>query len=512
MKRERARQRAPSPSSLLIDTVQSAQRDILHEKDRALGRWGLAFCRGDDKALEALKAIDDGLKNHFLKQLDELATCEDLSDFRHLVDDADCARDEAVDVLIKLKQRLLAKESKAELPPSPPESHSSKTYHIPKHHRSLLPGSRPHSLIHTSTHVSEEDTASGAENGSSKKHGSILHFLKHHRAHSHDKSLTIPAEHNASTEDVRKLSRVPTSPTGSARPADFSFGGSRERSSTQQSFRWFDSFAGTVVDAPDVRQNARGHRDSLASLQTQKSISPMSTFSKDRMVSSATAFRNSSLAIRTPTPDNIYLGLCKSAVRLQNGDKKAFERRREANDSWSQSSAHFLACATSKCAFAGHIDTNEIMTKVFTVDKQGLKLRWPFLAKSHVPQQKVVDQNYVFQCLFCTFKGEPSGLFTGTDKYLEHVVEHRTESSAIILYKSKCINDHVADDEEDFDLNLFPNGPEEEQQRSRRASEMTIQSMDKMRASTEADTRSEAWNEGLSNFHFQDELDGREIG
>ena len=215
-------------------------------------------------------------------------------------------------------------------------------------------------------------------------------------------------------------------------------------------------------------------------------------------------------SIATPTPENDYLGFCKSAWRLQNGDQKAMQKFKEFNDGWSQSNVYFLSCTNSKCAFAGRIPLDRIWDKVWTVEAKGIKFRWSFLAKSHVTQSKVKDHQYAYQCMICVFQGQPSPVYFGTDTYLDHVQQHRSQPlGEVVLYRAKCIADRTADDNDQFDLNLFPLSEQEDA--SRRQS--TVLSDDLMgldgtgKNSTEAQDSmfgaNEPWNEGLSDFHYR---------
>lgn len=103
------------------------------------------------------------------------------------------------------------------------------------------------------------------------------------------------------------------------------------------------------------------------------------------------------------------------------------QKTKEFNDSWSQSNVYYLSCSNSKCAFAGHIDLDVIWTKVWNLgDEKGLKFRWPFLAKSHVCQNKVKNNQFAYQYLFCVFLGYQPLVIHGMDLYLDHISqEHR---------------------------------------------------------------------------------------
>lgn len=102
---------------------------------------------------------------------------------------------------------------------------------------------------------------------------------------------------------------------------------------------------------------------------------------------------------------------------------------------------------------------------------ESLQLRWPFLAKSHVPQRVVINSKYSFQCLFCVYLGwsEASTVYTRMELYLDHISkEHRSKPLGdVIEYKTRCVSNRVADDKELFDINLWPQTDHEARESSR---------------------------------------------
>ena len=89
----------------------------------------------------------------------------------------------------------------------------------------------------------------------------------------------------------------------------------------------------------------------------------------------------------------------------------------------------------------------------------------------------------------------------GVDLYLEHISQqHRGMLlSEVVLYKTRCVNDRVCDDSEEFDINLFPLKLSEQADRQRGASFAGEYGL----AKTNTDAKdsmfsNEPWNEGLS--------------
>ncbi|GAB7363280.1 hypothetical protein MBLNU230_g3561t1 [Neophaeotheca triangularis] len=233
-----------------------------------------------------------------------------------------------------------------------------------------------------------------------------------------------------------------------------------------------------------------------------------------------------------PTSDNHYLNFCKSAIKLQNHDRSALHKRKEFNEPWSSSDTHFLACSSSKCCFAGRIDTSVVWEKVYAVDKLGLKFRWPLLAKSHVPQKYMRDGKYVFQCLLCAYAGEakPANCL-GADKYLAHLAEHRGSFvPEAVARRAGAVVDRVARDDEEWDFCLLPLLPGEQ---VRKPSLRTSENLRRLGAGGFGIARAESgelqggkgdtggfadggggdgedtahWNEGLSDFRYDTGLE-----
>lgn len=220
--------------------------------------------------------------------------------------------------------------------------------------------------------------------------------------------------------------------------------------------------------------------------------------------------------VPTPTPENNYLGFCKNAVRLQNGDKTALEKQNEhaySRSGYSSVTISYLACKSSKCSFMGQLKADKIWERVWKDEKLGIKWRWAFLAKSHVQQKQAKGQQYAYQCLFCTFAAGKGAVYHGTRMYMEHVATHRGEMNDVLKYKAGCVNDHACEDDEEFDINLVPM----ESARDREASVLS----DDMRGlglfppkpelADSMLSANEPWNEGLSNFHYGGDVDPTEL-
>ncbi|KAI5359786.1 hypothetical protein Slin14017_G093470 [Septoria linicola] len=168
-------------------------------------------------------------------------------------------------------------------------------------------------------------------------------------------------------------------------------------------------------------------------------------------------------------PDNDYLGFCRGAYNLQNGDRDAALQKAKEGGAYSRSgassktaTAYYQKCKEPKCAFRSNFvstDPNLLWSKTFEFPERALKLRWTFLAKSHVPQRPTMHNKHSYKCLFCVYQSAPeAAVYCGMEAYLDHVssVHRGRNMDSVLLYKTRCLNDHIANDREAFDINLWP--------------------------------------------------------
>lgn len=432
----------------------------------------------------------------------------------------------------------------------------------------------------------EEDATSGAEQGLSraKRTGSLLSMFKHRKHGSKENNTNSPGSNNNTPPqavDAPEQGPQPVSPTSMPfrpfRPNDsrevsptstgrphqppanrsnnyFNFapehGGLAESKESESHLSEAEnsrptspggtSYIPTGALSPATQMSSlsnappmvRGH----ASSTTLHSQAPSSTnlaaqntnttvASNRTNTTSNSSSRAPSQTLPHPTPENHYLGFCKSAVKLQNNDRSALLKRKEFSDALTGDTHHtqFLACASSKCCFAGRLDLQTIWDKVFHADKLGVKFRWQFLAKSHVQQKYMKEGKYGFQCLFCTYAGEPRPpVLLGTDKYLGHVSEvHRVKAvSEQVAKRCRAVVERVAGDEEGFDVCLAPLERGEELRKKSWQGSETVKglggggggvgkSSEESKGDSVVDGGGGHWNEGLSDFHYGGDFEYR---
>ena len=206
----------------------------------------------------------------------------------------------------------------------------------------------------------------------------------------------------------------------------------------------------TRADGPDPWAVARSTTDSdsrrsIHSIQSQQLSRP-----------------ETHLSIQSTTiwPENNFAGFCLGAYHLQVGlIDSAISIHNESTSMTGQS--QYYACRSKRCVFEGPAvmyETGWSYDRNLRFMNQ-LKYRWLFLAKSHVPQTRVKNKLYDFQCLICALSGDKSSKFHGSKKLLEHVGGHAgTQVGGITLLGPLLFGNNSIKQahDDDFDVNFLP--------------------------------------------------------
>ncbi|MCJ1398794.1 hypothetical protein MMC11_001995 [Xylographa trunciseda] len=160
--------------------------------------------------------------------------------------------------------------------------------------------------------------------------------------------------------------------------------------------------------------------------------------------------------ITEPCTTNNYSGFCKGAFELQVGSN-TLKRRKEMGPL--SSDPVYWACPSSRCAFAGNAHRRGIdwVHDDRVRSLHGVRFRWMFLAKSHVQQKRVKDGHHNYICIFCVMQNRESPVISKDDDLMKHISQHRGEQlGEAILHRTSCINDRLASEHDEFDINLVP--------------------------------------------------------
>jgi len=115
------------------------------------------------------------------------------------------------------------------------------------------------------------------------------------------------------------------------------------------------------------------------------------------------------------------------------------------------------------CSFEGDVfgtkKPYDVDLKVRTAAESGVKYRWMFLAKSHVKVKSGAkppgkDGDMSLGCVFCVGEGKGTGIFGNVETLCEHLVAEHGGMNETLMVGSKAIVGRVADDREEFDVNI----------------------------------------------------------
>lgn len=158
--------------------------------------------------------------------------------------------------------------------------------------------------------------------------------------------------------------------------------------------------------------------------------------------------------LNLPCAANKFAGFCKGAFNLQVGSQ-TLNLAREIGPV--MTTHFFYACR--KCSFGGPAYSRpsgwEYDTSIHK--SHGVQYRWIFLAKSHVKQGRVKNGIHSYKCIFCVLLNVESPVFQKAGTLVEHIATHRGRPlGEAILERTSCIDGRVAEESEQFDINLTP--------------------------------------------------------
>ncbi|EMC92999.1 hypothetical protein BAUCODRAFT_96468 [Baudoinia panamericana UAMH 10762] len=157
-----------------------------------------------------------------------------------------------------------------------------------------------------------------------------------------------------------------------------------------------------------------------------------------------------------PTSLNNYHGFCKGAWLVRSSPQSGLSIAMLTDNSGQQ--APYWKC--KHCAFRSKATAgaNHTPDQIYFA-KSGIRYRWLFLAKSHVPAQESFrrPENYAYACIFCAAQGHSGAAHVDLDSLLWHITaKHKTTMmTPEVRSKTRCIVGGTADrTDETWDINL----------------------------------------------------------
>ena len=447
IKQRRRTRNAPPPTKLLEESLAKGALAVDEAKESGIERFGPRYAVGDKIALDSLKDILISLQSSLLKHLLQAQDDDCMTDFRGLVDVSDIERLRTVNVLNDLYMRVATAAQIVQVPFG--------SFIYPQgQNLQLLPPAPLSITNHTAgqlvrnTEAPDDPSTSPTKPKGTPRTSPKLPFLDRFRRKS------------SAAGDGLGTANISPSPTVQAKDDTFHTG------------NFYDSSSMSPLTPPHIpvdESNPRKQgpeRRNYGGTIPEKSMSRATTLVPS-IIHRMSTLSNASISVngRMISPHDTHGGFCKGAYKLQTHENDGMKITPSKTDE-----SYYWACCSSKCAFEG---LARLEAKLWAFDNTvreacGIRYRWSFLAKAHVPKAHVVTATtkppkYDYGCVFCIYDGFACPVFHGITEFLEHVATHRGQPLAgAVLQRIECINDRRAKVTEDFDVNLTPLGIEPE--------------------------------------------------
>ncbi|RMY75349.1 hypothetical protein D0863_02646 [Hortaea werneckii] len=158
-----------------------------------------------------------------------------------------------------------------------------------------------------------------------------------------------------------------------------------------------------------------------------------------------------------PAKINNYHGFCKGAWQTRQAVQEGLSisllqvtGRHEPVPHWKCKHCSFQARALN--------ETTVVLPEQIFFDKSGVRYRWLFLARSHIPARdpRSTVEEYRYGCIFCAAQGHETAVHEGLDALMTHLLSrHKTPMlTPEVLAKTKCIVGGTPDKVQEWDINL----------------------------------------------------------
>ena len=415
IKAKRKAKKAPPMLTELERSVNEAPDEIEAEKQRGVSRFGRAFEEGDYIAVVAIQHATISLQSDLLEKLHLAAMDDAVTDFTELADTSHLARNALKSALFEFYRR---KKEGTNLP--------SVMEMLRLNGGISVTGPRLDVTKESAVKVIELNCAPMPDN-----HTHVRSKQSHSR-----KWPLVSLRRNSKTQSLGENQNI-----------------APERSNAQANRILTEQKVGISQALLSVRAPQIAYELEEDSQQVWGNVHTTST--ADGVAIIPSNGRSRAANFRMPTSQNSYLGFCKAAWKLQNGDHKALRVTNLAQNSHTQRIPQDLLC--SSCSYRCPMTLDVFWKKVRTLAPRGISYRWSFMAKSHVPHKQRGSPDYSYMCLFCAFLGLEMSLFKlGT--LFDHISsEHRgTDLSEVVLNRTNCVNDRICGDDEEYEINLWP--------------------------------------------------------
>ncbi|KAI7491124.1 hypothetical protein KC357_g1820 [Hortaea werneckii] len=158
-----------------------------------------------------------------------------------------------------------------------------------------------------------------------------------------------------------------------------------------------------------------------------------------------------------PARINNYHGFCKGAWQTRQAVQEGLSisllqviGRHELVPHWKCKHCSFQARAPN--------ESTVVLPEQIFFAKSGVRYRWLFLARSHIPARdpRPTVEEYQYGCIFCAAQGHETAVHEGLDALMNHLLSrHKTPMlTPEVLAKTKCIVGGTPDKVQEWDINL----------------------------------------------------------
>ncbi|KAJ5773696.1 hypothetical protein N7457_008592 [Penicillium paradoxum] len=246
-----------------------------------------------------------------------------------------------------------------------------------------------------------------------------------------------------------------------------------------------DSGPDDIITRPEIKEKPNGYLSPISAPLSPPLSTPIqprhNSLSAPSIASTDSTHSNPSTSSSTEPPNkavrplwppskaNNYLGFCKGAWKVHAGFRGFKIYSEPGTGYYTQRS--WLRCA--KCAFEGPMAPKtssrnpQFDDSVRTHKRSGVRYRFEFLAKSHVPCKRSSGTQFTpntphgaFCCVFCCAMAQGSTQVYGNlDTFMAHLAEThwKVEGNTLaVLPNTRCVVGRMALDSEYFDVNILP--------------------------------------------------------
>ncbi|OQO10859.1 hypothetical protein B0A48_04160 [Cryoendolithus antarcticus] len=156
-----------------------------------------------------------------------------------------------------------------------------------------------------------------------------------------------------------------------------------------------------------------------------------------------------------PTAHNKYHGFCKGAWQTRRSLEHGLQITTVPHNG--QNMPHWQC---TDCSFRSRAPPDpRLLLEQISHAPSGVRYRWLFLAKSHIPAQTSHSKpsDYSYACIICAAQSRTKSAHTNLDTLMSHITAKHKPSMLTpeVLHRTKCIVGRVAGREEDWDVNIY---------------------------------------------------------